>query len=88
MKERVGRVGKVKEMSDLRNPYPGGRQMKSYLSQTWLEEKDMGSSNHPVQVPGDPLANSKTGLKSSTLLGSMLLRMIVSRGDEEHSSSA
>ena len=88
MNERVGRVEDVKEIGDLQDRYPGGEHMKSNKAQTWLEEKDVGSSNHPVQVPREPLSNSKVGLKSSTLLGSMLLRMVVSRGDEERCSSA
>ncbi len=89
MKERIGRVGEVKEMSDLRNPYPGGKDIKPHKPQTWLEEEnEEHSSNHPVQDPDEPLSSLKVGLRSSTLLGSMLLRMAVSRGDEEHSSSA
>lgn len=92
MKERVGRVDEikgetVKGKSDLQNRYPGGKMMKPYKTQTWLEEETAYSSNHSDQAPQEILSTSKTGIESSTLLGSMLLRMIVTRGDEEHSSS-
>jgi hypothetical protein len=90
MNERVGRVEEVeiqKEMSGLQDRYPGGEHMKSEKTQTWLEEISVSSSNHPAQAPQDTLSTSMVGNTSSTLLGSMLLRMVVSRGDEERSSS-
>jgi hypothetical protein len=90
MKERVGRVEQVeiqKEMSGLQDRYPGGELMKSDDTQIWLEEIDVNSSNHPAQAPQETLSASMIGIESSTLLGSMLLRLIASRGDEERSSS-
>jgi hypothetical protein len=81
-------VEDVKEMDDLQDRCPGGEHMKSNAAQIWLEEKGVGSSNHPVQVPREPLSNRKVRLESSTLLGSMLLGMVVTRGDEERCSSA
>jgi hypothetical protein len=90
MKERVGRVEQVeieKEMSGLQDRCPGGEHMKSDKTQTWLEEIRVSSSNHPAQAPQDTLSTSMIGIESSTLLGSMLLRLIASGGDEERGSS-
>jgi hypothetical protein len=92
MNERVGRVDAikgetVKDGNDLQGRYPGGERMNTYKGKSWLEEMNTDSSNHPAQASQKIQSPSKVELESSTLLGSMLLGMMASRGDEESYSS-
>lgn len=92
MKKTVGRVDEimgetVEEMVDLQVRYPGGEHFRSFNAQSWLEENFGNSSNHPVQDPPEALSILKSKPESSTLLGSLLLGMAVTRGEEENISS-
>jgi hypothetical protein len=92
MNERAGRVDEimgetVEEMIDLPIRYPGGEHFRSFNAQSWLEENFVDSSNHPVQDLPEILSILKSRPESSTLLGSLLLGMAVTRGEEEDNSS-
>jgi len=92
MKERVGRVDEimgetVEEKADFPIRYLGGKHFRSNNAQSWLEEKFRNSSNHPVQDQPEALSILKSRIESSTLLGSLLLGMAVTRGEEEDISS-
>ena len=92
MKERVGRVDEimgetVEEMVELPIRYLGGKHFKLTNAQSWLEEKFGDSSNHPVQDQPEALSMLKNRTESSTLLGSLLLGMAGTRGEEEEFSS-
>ena len=92
MKERVGRVDEImgetaEERVDLPACYPGGKHFGSFHALSWLEEYIGYFSNHPVQDPHRDLSFLKIEAESSALLGSILLGMTGSQGDEQDGSS-
>jgi hypothetical protein len=83
MKERVGRVEEVKEADGLRSPCPGGVLIHPYPTTMWLEEETEVSSNHPARDPHGTTASFQIEFESDLLLSAILMRMVISEGDEE-----